>query len=225
MNKKTLLLLVSIILIGALSVAGTVAYFTDTDADTNTFTVGSVSIKLDEAKVNEDGSYVKDHDNRVQENNYHLIPGHTYIKDPTVTVLGGSSKAYVRMLVTVNYSGELDAIFAPSGVDLISIFNEYSAENWPLYAMTENEAANTRTYEFRYKEVVAEADTDTALDDLFESITIPGEITKEQLATLVTRNENGKITSQFTISVEAHAIQADGFDTADDAWTAFEEQK
>ena len=51
-----------------------------------------------------------------------------------------------------------------------------------------------------------------------------GKITKEQLATLVTRDQNGEITSPFTINVEAHAIQAAGFDTADDAWAAFESQ-
>ena len=49
------------------------------------------------------------------------------------------------------------------------------------------------------------------LDDLFETIKVPGDITKEQLATI----------SELKIEVEAHAIQADGFANADEAWAAF----
>lgn len=223
-RTKALLLSLCVVVLTAVTAFGTYAYLTDKDADVNTFTVGSVQIDLDEAKVNEDGTYVINHDNRVKENKYHLIPGHSYIKDPTVTVKGGSSETYVRMLVTVNYSKELDAIFAPTGADLTSIFAGHDAAIWVPAGNEENTANNTRTYEFRYHGTVAATETDLVLDDLFESFTIPGSITKEQLATLVTRDQNGEITDQFTITVEAHAIQAAGFDTADDAWAAFETQ-
>ena len=69
---------------------------------------------------------------------------------------------------------------------------------------------------------------DIVLDDIFESFTVPGEITKEQLATLVTykvdpttQEQTTEIESQFTITVTAQAIQADGFDDAEAAWTAW----
>lgn len=217
----------------AIGAAATFAYFTDQDAATNTFTVGKVDIKLDEAKANTDGTLVEGAD-RVQSNEYKLIPGHTYAKDPMVTVLEGSEAAYVRMLVTVNFSSQLDAIFASTGANLTAIFDGYNPDNWKLQKVTEDTDKNTRTYEFRYVGIdnvgtaagtVKKADSDIKLDALFDKIVVPGSITKEQLATLVTKDKEGKITDQLKITVVAHAIQADGFDTADKAWAAFDESK
>jgi len=62
------------------SVFGTLAYLTATDTVTNTFTVGKVQITLDEAPVDANGE-TTDGD-RVKKNNYHLLPGHEYDKDP-----------------------------------------------------------------------------------------------------------------------------------------------
>lgn len=221
-NRNALLVLLCVVALMTGAVFGTLAYFTDAEAATNTFTVGSVGLTLDEAKVNTNGTYVSDENERTTDGNeYHLLPGHTYIKDPTVTVTEGSSESYVRMMVTINYSSQMDAIFAPTGADLTSIFDKYDSNKWILKSVTEDEAANTRTYEFRYNETVSAAEKDEPLTALFESFTIPGNITKEQLATLVTKDANGKITDQFTITVVAHAIQAAGFADADEAWTAF----
>jgi len=64
------------------SVFGTLAYLTSTDTVTNTFTVGKVQITLDEAPVDANGE-TTDGD-RVKKNNYHLLPGHEYDKDPIV---------------------------------------------------------------------------------------------------------------------------------------------
>ena len=231
-KHKALLLSMCAVLLVAVSIFGTLAYLTDDDAVTNTFTVGQVGLYLDEADVKPDGSYETNHESRVDENEYHLIPGHTYYKDPTVTVAAGSEESYVRMLVTFNFSSQLDAIFP--NANLTQIFNGYDSANWALNGVVENETANTRTYEFRYvgetnkgtkAGTVKKAEDAIVLDDLFENFTVPGTITNEQLATLVVKDEaTGKITSQFTITVEAHAIQADGFDTADEAWTAFGNQ-
>ena len=73
------------------------------------------------------------------------------------------------------------------------------------------------------KETVKPAeDADLVLDALFDSITVPGFITKEQLATV----------GGFNIVVEGHAIQAAGFEDTnengvvvkaiDNAWKAFD---
>ena len=229
-NKVLALLLCAVLLVGT-SVMGTLAYLTSQDQVVNTFTVGKVEITLDEADVDENGQYVTNHDSRVKTNAYHLLPGHTYYKDPTVTVLNGSEESFVRMMVTVNYSNELDAIFAPDGVDLMDIFTGYDSTQWALNGITKDAAANTRTYEFRYVgadnkgtkagTVAAAMNGNIVLDDLFEGFTIPDGIDQDQLATLVTTNESGNITSQFTITVVANAIQADGFADADAAWAAF----
>ena len=208
---KALLVVACALLLVAASVFGTMAYLTSTDKVTNTFTVGKVAIKLDEAKANTDGSLVDGAD-RVQENSYKLLPGHTYNKDPMVTVLSGSESSYVKMTVTFSKANELDAIFAPDGADLTSIFNGYDAANWTAKGNTKDVTANTRTYEFWYKEAVGAPTADVTLDALFDSITVPGTITGEQLATI----------ADMTITVNAYAIQADGFTDADAAWKAFQ---
>lgn len=98
-RSKALLLTLCAVLLVAATIFGTMAYLTSTDTVTNTFTVGKVNIKLDEAKANPDGSLVANAD-RVKANSYKLLPGHTYNKDPMVTVLGGSESSYVKMTVT-----------------------------------------------------------------------------------------------------------------------------
>ena len=209
-RSKALLLTLCAVLLVAASVLGTMAYLTSTDEVTNTFTVGQVKIKLDEAKANPDGSLVANAD-RVKANEYKLLPGHTYNKDPMVTVLSGSESSYVKMTVTFSKDNELDAIFAPGGADLTSIFNGYDAAKWIAKGNTKDATANTRTYEFWYKETVGAPTADVALDALFDSITVPGTITNEQLATI----------EGMTITVNAYAIQADGFANAEAAWAAF----
>ena len=208
--KKTLTVIIALVLVVVMSVAGTVAYLTSSDTVTNTFTVGNVQIKLDEAKANPDGSLVANAD-RVKANSYKLLPGHTYNKDPMVTVLNGSESSYIKMTVTFSKANELDAIFDPDGATLTTIFNGYDSSNWTYKGNTKNAADNTRTYEFWYKEAVAAPDGNVALDALFDSITVPGSITNEQLKTI----------EGMTITVNAYAIQADGFTDAADAWSKY----
>ena len=209
-KKKVFVTVLCAVLLVAASVLGTMAYLTSQDTVTNTFTVGNVQIKLDEAKANPDGSLVANAD-RVKANSYKLLPGHTYNKDPMVTVLKGSESSYVKMTVTFTKAAQLDAIFAPNGADMTSIFNGYDNSNWIYKGNTENATENTRTYEFWYKETVAAPDGDVALDALFDSITVPGTITNAQLATI----------EGMTITVNGYAIQADGFANAEAAWAAY----
>lgn len=209
-KSKALLLTLCAVLLVAASVMGTMAYLTSTDKVENTFTVGNVKITLDEAKVNTDGTPVTPAE-RVKANEYKLLPGHTYTKDPMVTVLNGSEASYIKMTVTFSKASALDAIFAPTGAGLISIFNGYDSANWIYKDNTKDANADTRTYEFWYKETVGAPTADVALDALFDSITVPGTITNEQLATI----------EGMTITVNAYAIQADGFANADAAWAAY----
>lgn len=90
MKKKTILVAaIAVMLVAALVVGGTLAYFTDTKSVTNTFTVGNVAIKLEEPnwKANEPHT---------------LVPGASYAKDPTITVEKGSQDAYVFLEINMN---------------------------------------------------------------------------------------------------------------------------
>lgn len=210
-RSKPLVLALCAVLLVAATILGTVAYLQDTAEVVNTFTVGNVHLKLDEAVVDENGE--TQGDERTESGNaYHLIPGQTYTKDPTVTVLKGSEESYVRMLVTINCYDELATIFDDP------FLPQYFVEGWDntVWVSTEviskDEDANTATYEFRYFETVkAEKDTDLVLDALFDTVTVPNTMTGAQLETI----------ADLEISVEAHAIQASGFADADEAWEAF----
>lgn len=208
-RSKSLVLALCAILLVVGTILGTVAYLQDTASVVNTFTVGNVHLKLDEAVVDEKGEPTG---GRTETGNaYHLIPGETYTKDPTVTVLKGSEESYVRMMLTLNCASELDAIFAPNGAVLTEIFKGYDATKWEYVDVTRGND-NTITYEFRYFETVKpEQNDDLVLDALFDTVTVPNTMTGEQLATI----------ADLKITVEAHAIQAIGFANADDAWTAF----
>ena len=218
MKKKALLTILCLVLVVTASVLGTLAYLTDTDSAVNTFTIGQVDIALDEADVDEDGKLIVDGEgnpvDRVKGNEYHLIPGQTYIKDPTITVKKDSEESYVRMMVTITCAKELDAIFAPNGADLAAIFGGYDPALWVYTDAKVDETDNTITYEFRYHETVAGGTEDIKLDALFDTFTLPGEISGEELKTI----------QDLKITVTGHAIQAAGFDDADAAWAAFDEQ-
>ena len=206
---KPLALALCAVLLVVGAILGTVAYLQDTASVVNTFTVGNVHLKLDEAVVDEKGEPTG---GRTETGNaYHLLPGETYTKDPTVTVLKGSEESYVRMMLTLNCASELDAIFAPNGAVLTEIFKGYDATKWTYVDVTRGND-NTITYEFRYFETVeAEDNADLVLDALFDTVTVPNTMTGDQLATI----------ADLEITVEAHAIQATGLDTADEAWAAF----
>ena len=78
-TKKALLLSLCAVMLVTASVLGTMAYLTSTDEVVNTFTVGNVAITLDETDV--DNSTPGEND-RDQANEYKLMPGKEYVKDP-----------------------------------------------------------------------------------------------------------------------------------------------
>ena len=214
--KKILIGILCAVAVSAASIMGTLAYLTDKDSVANTFTVGNVDITLDEAAVTPDGVEIAGA-NRVAGNEYHLIPGREYVKDPTVTIVKGSEDSYVRALVTFNCLSDLDAIFAENGgADLLDIFDGYDASVWVYEGETEDTTENTITYEFRYYETVGTygADDNLELEPVFTGFTAPTFLDGEDLAKL----------STLKITVEAHAIQAETFANDDEAWIAFDQQ-
>lgn len=106
--RKVLLLVLCAALLVSATVMGTLAYLKDTtETVTNTFTVGNVSFDaesaLDEADVDEYGKV--ESEDRVTENEYKLIPGHTYTKDPTVHMSKTSEDCWLFVKVENGISG------------------------------------------------------------------------------------------------------------------------
>lgn len=93
-NIKIIAVIACITLLATTSVLSTLAYLKSKDSVENTFIVGKVAITLDESKVDEYGS-VTEEQTRVKNNNYKLMPGHLYTKDPVVHFLAGSEASYI----------------------------------------------------------------------------------------------------------------------------------
>lgn len=230
-RNKAFLTLFSMIFVVAASVFATVAYLTDSETVTNTFTVGNVNITLDEADVNVRGEALDKDGNvtnvpeeivRVKENTYHLIPGQTYRKDPMIKVVKGSEESYLRMLVTINQIKDLKKIL---GDDFLpeTYVTGWDPTVWQCVAAVSDTEKDTVTYEFRYKETVdaSEADEDIMLEPLFTHFTLPGEMNGEDLALIYSRTDAA---DRLEITIIGHAVQAAGFADADAAWAAFEVQ-
>lgn len=215
-TKKVLLCCLCIAAVAAASILGTLAWLTDTDSAVNTFTVGKVDIKVDETKVDTDGVPVSGAD-RVQANKYHLLPGMTYTKDPTVTVQPGSEDSYIRMILTVHNASAVQAIIDKYQLgDFSALIGGWDRDTWLYEGFTQNDAANTISFEFRYTQTVSADASAVTLPALFDTLIVPGEITGEEMQALYADG--------FKMEIFGHAIQSAGFTSEDQAWTSFDRQ-
>ncbi len=201
-RMKALLIAVSAVLLVAISVGLTIAYFTDKEEVTNVFTVGKVDISLEEegAEEKDDGTYGQTYED--------IVPGEVYPKAPTVTVEAGSLESYVRMIVTVKFENAVDAEL--TGEKLDNIFVNV-ADEWVLNAKTVAEDLTSVEYEYRYATTVAAPETAVELEPIFTDVTFDGKVWGNELVSL----------NNMHIDVEGHAIQAFGFADADEAWSNF----
>lgn len=207
--NKPLLVTLCVVLVIATAVVGTLAFLTDREEVVNTFTVGNVLIDLTETDVDTAGDPIPNAP-RVQANEYHLLPGLDYTKDPQITVKAESEESYVRMMVTIE---DMDKLLAIMGQDFLpeTVVEGWDPAIWSCVGYTDDGQGN-RTYEFRYHTTVSTMGTgDQVLEALFQSFTVPQEINGEELATL----------KDVRIVVQGHAIQAQPFADADAAWAAF----
>ena len=192
--KKTLTVLLALVLVIAMSVAGTMAFLTSTDSVENTFTVGKVQITLDEAKVDEYGTLVQGA-NRTDKNAYTLIPGHPYTKDPSVHVNADSENSWVFVKVENG----------------ISAYEATDANYTPITTqITNNEWLPLNGVDNVYYQSYTKGQLDKDLE-VFANFKISGTANKvdgwEAISAATTK-----------ITVTAYAIQKDGFDTPAAAW-------
>ena len=141
------------------SVAGTIAYLTsETEVVKNTFTVGDITITLDETDV-DDSTADKDRD---IVNTYKLLPGENYTKDPTIHVESGSSECYLF----VNIVNNIESVEDPTN----NIASQLNANGWVLIS--------NGVYYYNQK-----VDASTAAKDVvvFEKIYIDADATNADL--------------------------------------------
>lgn len=194
MKKKFALMATSLVLVAALAVGGTLAYLTSQDEVVNTFTVGNVAITLDEARVNPDGTPVADAA-RVKANSYKLIPGHTYVKDPTIHLDSQSEDCYLFVKVE-NGISDIEASDN-------NIASQLTSNGWNSLE------GNNGVYYYTHDGQTIVSVGDNNDYKVFDSFTINGDANVGSVDTINTK-----------ITITAYAVQADGFNTANDAWNA-----
>lgn len=215
---KILCLVMGAILLVTGTVAVTLAYLKDeTLAVTNTMSVGKVEIDLDEVDVDLDGIPVPNAP-RVRENEYKLVPGSTYTKDPLIKVEAGSENCYVFFGLHIDESvknvldnnGKFD-----DGKDK-SIFDQMAKNGWTRLNNGTNDVTTTidnveyAIYYYR-TEVEIEGKTEAITLPTFESFTVRSDVEIDDNA-------------QGEIKAMAFAIQSTNLDSVLAAWEAGWEQ-
>lgn len=196
-NKKLIIFITSMVLIVAIATSATLAYVTaKTSKVTNTFVVGGgIQITLDEGKVDANGKFINQTTNRGDANQYTLVPGKTYDKDPTVTVIANSMDCYIYVAIKNDLAGAETTDETTNK----KIATQMSEKGWV------EQTTDSGYTIYRYPTKVVKSASDQPFV-LFDNITIDG-------------STDVSAYSNKTIVIYAVAIQAETFSDASDAWT------
>lgn len=211
--KKTVAIILAMVLVAVAAVGATMAYLTDTQSVTNTFTMGDVKITLDETDVkNPEGD-------RVTSNEYNIYPGAVVTKDPIVHNVGKNG-AYIRATVNVSnwmnlvsaYYPDFKETFPNDGYKAaLNLLVGELGEGWSVVGVEAGDVFTIGQFDakfvLKYDGTLA-PDADTTA--MFQTVTIPAGI------------DNANTGSFKEVKVVAQAIQADGFDTWEAAFAAFD---
>lgn len=193
MKKRTMIFVTAMVLLFAMVTGSTLAYMTSKSGTvTNTFTYGNIKITLDELDVDEDDNANDNKEYTVggvttirdTANQYKLIAGSTYVKDPTVHIQPNSESCYIFVNVQNN--------LLKAGLGGETIETQMSAKGWTKANATISDDACTVWYKasaFATSESVQDA-------VLFETVDI---------AATVGGSES---TSSSSIVIEAYAVQS-----------------
>lgn len=223
--KKKIAVAVSLLLVVALSIGGTIAWLTDSETVTNTFTIGNVNITLKETDAQ---------GNKVNAQSFKFVPGVTMAKDPTVTVEAGSEACYVFVKVDEVIGNDNNkVVYTSAGQTVEKSFSDYFTyairlENeWTQgdgndipadvyyreYNAADGEDEDTESDAATYYILTAGAPTDAKSNGDNGVITVKDTVTKEMVDAL---NQDTYAAPQLTFT--AYAIQKEGFATAAAAW-------
>ena len=211
-KKRFVAILLCVTLVALAAIGATFAYLTDTKTVDNTFAMGNVAIRLDETNVNDPTG------DRVTSNAYSVYPGAVVTKDPIVHNVGANA-AYIRATVNVSNWMNLCAAYYPDFKETFPNDGYKAAlnllgEGWSVVGV---EAGDTFTigqfdakFILKYDGKLAAGENTTAM---FQTVTIPAGI------------DNANTDSFKEVKVVAQAIQADGFNTWEDAFAAYDAKK
>lgn len=214
-SKKIITGIAAITLVAALGIGGTLAFLTDSQKVTNTFSVADLDITLTEPDW-DDTTDGKD-----------MEPGDTVKKDPTVNAVKGDS--YVRVIMTIrdkegnvitsggNTVGDKDRLALI--LDTIRYANPELEENTSYSLAQLEDIARVNAdftlksgadgeYTYTYDKILKKGDSAT----LFSNIVIPTDWNRERLSLL----------GEYKIEIYAQAIQTSNFSSADAAFAALD---
>lgn len=245
-KRKILSLALGLCMVAILAVGGTLAYFTDTDEATNTFTVGGVAIKL----IEQERKYVKNEEtgaetvdglqNFTQEKVLMPLVGSAQGAKETVEGVAGlpTAENYVDKIITVQNTGKSDAYMRVFMALPVVLDNVGDASQNILHFNWSKES--TAAGEWTAEECVAENVTVAGVkcnvySRIYTTAVAPNAVTKTPaylgfyLDSGVDMNEDGKytingtvigmdLTKGISIPVFAQGIQTEGFESAVDAF-------
>lgn len=143
MKKKLTAVALVVCMLAIMLVGASLAYFTDTDEATNTFTMGKVDIDLTEpswAGNNATTKYIAK-----------MMPGTAHPKDPTITVAQNSEDAYLFLDVIFNkYNSLFWVMAADASADKeinFTIYNDDGTAVAEKYQNTEGKFSTTKFLE------------------------------------------------------------------------------
>lgn len=203
--------ILAIVLVAAMAVGGTLAYLSDTEEVTNTFTVGEgVQISLVETVFGDE----IDTENGINSDaegstlvTVDMIPGDVITKNPTITVEGKDCYIFVDVIVANNEGDE-------SGVTILGYEID---DDWEEVASAYNSVDGTTTYVYTagtgYPVAVGSDDETTSFGILDgNEVTINSSVTREDLSAI-----KDETVEAPTLSFVGYAIQAANlYDSADE---------
>lgn len=211
MKKKIALLMAAVMLFGV-TVGATIAWLTDeTENVVNTFTVGDVQIELDEEDVDFDtdtNSGDITTSGRDKANVYHLIPGKSYVKDPTVHTLEDNENAYLFVKVE-NGIADIEAPSVEGGYQNIEA--QMIANGW-----VETDVENVWVYGATVDRVISATSVPAEQDKVvFSNFKIADTVLR---GNKVNSDDSNKYIADYTakdITIKAYAIQVEGIVSTD----------
>jgi len=191
--KKKKTIAAALVLLLVFFVGGAVAYFTDTDTATNTFTIGNVDISLSEPSW-------------VPADAQNLMPGEEIAKDPKITNDSTTNSAFVFMEVVSPCTTDTPAV---------ELFPYTAKSGW--YLMTSNPACSAGTITRRYA-----YGTSTAMTPLTAGSTTPTLFDSVTLDSNIDGSETG-ISGNLNMVITGYGIQVDGLSATDptSVWSNF----